>query len=38
LKHIVEGKIEGGIGMTVRLEKDVSSYWITLQEREDIGY
>jgi hypothetical protein len=30
---VIEGKIEG----RVEEEEDVSSYWLTLREREDTG-
>jgi hypothetical protein len=34
LKHVTEGKIEG----REKEEGDVSSYWVTLRKRENIGY
>jgi hypothetical protein len=37
LKHLNEGKIEGWIEVTGNEEEDVSSYWMTLRKREDIG-
>jgi hypothetical protein len=33
LKHIIEGKIEGGIEVTEENEEDLSSYWMTLKTR-----
>jgi len=35
LIHVIEGNIEGKIEVAGRGEKDVSSYWMTLKERED---
>jgi hypothetical protein len=35
LKHIIEGKVGGRIEVTGDEEKDVSSYWMTVRERED---
>jgi hypothetical protein len=37
LKHDIEGKREGRIDVTGSLGEDVSSYWMTLREREDTG-
>jgi hypothetical protein len=37
LKHNIEGKIEGRIGVTGSKEDDVSSYWIILRKRVDTG-
>jgi hypothetical protein len=34
---VIEGKLEGRIEMTGRRGEDVSSYWMTLRKREDIG-
>ena len=34
LKHVIEGKIEGRIGVTEDDEEDVSSYWKALRKRE----
>jgi hypothetical protein len=34
---MIEGKLEGRIEMTGRRARDVSSYWMTLRKREDIG-
>jgi hypothetical protein len=37
LKHVIEGKIEGGIKVTGNEEEDVSSYWMTVRKIEDTG-
>jgi hypothetical protein len=37
LKHIIEGKIDGGIEVTGRKQTDISRYWMTLRMREDTG-
>jgi hypothetical protein len=37
LKHVIEGKREGRIGVTEDDEEDVSSYWKALRKREDTG-
>ena len=37
LKHITEGKIEGGIEVMEDKEEGVRSYWMTLWKREDSG-
>jgi hypothetical protein len=34
LKHVIEGKIEGRLGVTEDNEEDVSSYWKDLRKRE----
>jgi hypothetical protein len=35
LKHIIEGKVEGGIEATGGKEEDVSSYWMTSRKGMD---
>ena len=37
LKHIITGKIQGGAERREEKEGDVSSCWMTLKKREDIG-
>jgi hypothetical protein len=34
LKHVIEGKIEGGIEVKEDEEEAVSSYWMILKKRE----
>ena len=36
LRHIIEGKIEGRIGVTED-DEDLSSYWKALRKREGTG-
>ena len=37
LKHVTEGKIEERTEVTGRGEEDVTSYWMTLRERQVIS-
>jgi hypothetical protein len=37
LKHIIEGKTDGGIVWREDKEVDVNSYWMTLRKRKDTG-
>jgi hypothetical protein len=37
LKHLTEEKIKGGIEVTGRKKEDVSSHWMTVRKREDVG-
>jgi hypothetical protein len=37
LKHVIEGKIEGRIDVREDEEEGISSYWMTLREREGTG-
>ena len=37
LKHVIEGKLEGGIEVRGRQGGRLSSYWMTFKKREDTG-
>jgi hypothetical protein len=37
LKHVIEGKVEGRVGVTEDDEEDVRSYWKASREREGTG-
>jgi len=37
LKHVIEGKIEKRTEVAGRGEEDLTSYWMTLREREVIS-
>jgi len=37
LKHVIDGKLERKIEMTRRRGRKVSTYWMTLTKRENVG-